>query len=46
MLGLGAGARVEIGLLLRPDLVVGPVGRPGIEEDDLLARLGQLSANR
>jgi len=41
MLGLGASPRVEIGLLLRPDLFVGPVDRPGIEEDDLLARFGE-----
>ena len=43
MLGFGAGSRIQIGLLLGADLRVGSIERPGIEEDDLLARLGELS---
>jgi len=43
MLLFGAGARVEVGLLLGPDLRVGAIERPGVEEDHLLARLGELA---
>lgn len=43
MLLFGAGSRIQIGLLLGADLRVGPIERPGIEEDHLLAWLGELT---